>query len=428
MAASPDDILQRILSQGDPNAPGLLGLVNKGTAPFGGAGNLGLQLLANSGYSSTPRSTGQVFAQSALNAQQFAAGAQEQQLKQQLIAAQLKALQAKPAVPTPQAIQEYEYAKQQGYTKSFAEWQRDQKTSYQTPSSIQDYEYAKGQGFTGSLMEYQKAQRAPEKADKPQLSIITRPTGEGMVQDFTFDSHTGERTPTGQPYSAANAKDSGLGGRESIMFQRVANSANSAATALQNISELPIGASTGVMGLGASPGHSVMASVRGALLNRIAPQEVQDYNTMLAGVSRNLSTIETAGLAPNGSITSSMDSIQLREGDTEITKLRKLAEMRQIIEKGIEPNLANPKLPPEQKELVRNIIKQAQGAIPFTQHDITELQRRQQSNPDFTLQDLIKQKGLGGGDIAHVNSDAEYAKLPSGTLFIGPDGKQRKKP
>ena len=191
-----------------------------------------------------------------------------------------------------------------------------------------------------------------------------------------------------------NGNGKGLGGRESVMFQRVVNSANSAATALQNISELPVGASTGTLGVGSSPGHSVLGSTKSMLLNKLASQDVQDYNTMLAGVSRNLSTIETAGLAPNGSLTQSMDAIQLREGDTEITKLRKMAEMRQIVEKGIEANLANPKLPNEQKQLVQSIIDQTKQAIPFTQHDITELVKKQAKNPAMTLQDLISQKGL----------------------------------
>jgi hypothetical protein len=32
------------------------------------------------------------------------------------------------------------------------------------------------------------------------------------------------------------------------------------------------------------------------------------------------------------------------------------------------------------------------------------------------------------GGVARVNSDADFDKLPSGTVFVGPDGKQRKKP
>ncbi len=188
-----------------------------------------------------------------------------------------------------------------------------------------------------------------------------------------------------------NATSAGMDSRSSVMFNRVAASANEAVQALKNIAELPVTTSTGWFG-GAQPATTLMSSVKSVLGQKITSQEAQDYKTMIAGVSRSLSTIETAGLAPNGSITHSMDSITLNEGDSQLTKLRKLAETRQIIEKGIEPNLSNPKLAPAQRDLINKIITEVQGAIPFTQHDITKLQ--QSKNPNATLMDFAKGAGL----------------------------------
>lgn len=188
-----------------------------------------------------------------------------------------------------------------------------------------------------------------------------------------------------------NATSAGMDSRSSVMFNRVAASANEAVTALKNISELPVTTSTGWFG-GAQTAPTLMGSVKSALAQKITSQEAQDYKTMIAGVSRSLSTIETAGLAPNGSITHSMDSITLNEGDSQLTKLRKLAETRQIIEKGIEPNLSNPKLAPAQRQLIEKIVSDVQAAIPFTQHDITKLQ--QSKNPNATLLDFAKTTGL----------------------------------
>ena len=188
-----------------------------------------------------------------------------------------------------------------------------------------------------------------------------------------------------------NAVSAGMDSRSSVMFNRVAASANEAVQALKNIAELPVTTSTGWFG-GAQPATTLMGSVKSVLGQKITSQEAQDYKTMIAGVSRSLSTIETAGLAPNGSITHSMDSITLNEGDSQLTKLRKLAETRQIIEKGIEPNLSNPKLAPAQRELINKIVSEVQSAIPFTQHDITKLQ--QSKNPNATLMDFAKSTGL----------------------------------
>jgi hypothetical protein len=233
-----------------------------------------------------------------------------------------------------------------------------------------------------------------------------------------------------------NATSAGMDSRSSVMFNRVAASANEAVTALKNIAELPVTTSTGWFG-GAQSSTSLMGSVKSVLGQKITSQEAQDYKTMIAGVSRSLSTIETAGLAPNGSITHSMDSITLNEGDSQLTKLRKLAETRQIIEKGIEPNLSNPKLAPAQRDLINRIVSDVQSAIPFTQHDITKLQ--QSKNPNATLMDFAKQSGLPTAQGAPAASatpsaapvkiagDADYAKLPSGSQYIAPDGSTRTK-
>jgi len=290
---------------------------------------------------------------------------------------------------------------------------------------------------------------------KPELRAVgdtlvnVDPTTHKATPLYTNPDSAGGKPPAGYRFKADKSLEfipggpadpetkatTGLGSREGVMFQRVMSAANSATEALKNISELPVGASTGVLGVGASPGHGLLASAKGALTNTLASQELQDYNTMLAGVSRNLSTIETAGLAPNGSLTGSMDSIQLRAGDTNMTKLRKLAEMRQVIIKGIETNLANPRIPEEQKNAVRDIIGQVKTAIPFTQSDITKLQQRQSKDPTYTFQDLIQEQGLKNPGASRetkapvkVNTPQEALALPPGTQFVTPDGRVKVRP
>ena len=182
---------------------------------------------------------------------------------------------------------------------------------------------------------------------------------------------------------------SSISGRESVMFGRVVSSANEAVAAIQNIVELPLGASSGVLGVGGSAGHGILSSTKAFLTNEVASQDVQDYNTMLAGVRRNLATIETVGLAPSGALTEGFGSLELRAGDTEITKMRKLAEMRQVVEKGLEPNLQNPRLPQEQKDLVQKIIGDVKKAVPFTVHDVTSFQRSGKENKGMTLTEYM---------------------------------------
>jgi hypothetical protein len=184
----------------------------------------------------------------------------------------------------------------------------------------------------------------------------------------------------------------GLSGREGVYFARVASAGNEAALAAKNITELPINTSTGWFG-GRQQGTGLLSAVKESITNTLQPQSVQDYNTMIAGVSRNLATIESAGLAPTGSLTHSMDSIIMKEGDTPLTQMRKLAEMRQIVEKGLEPNLANPRIPQQQRDVVTGIIKNIQESIPFTQHDVTMFQR--QGKPGQTLANYASGNNLG---------------------------------
>src|SRR6266581_2050551 len=82
-----------------------------------------------------------------------------------------------------------------------------------------------------------------------------------------------------------NATSAGMDSRSSVMFNRVAASANEAVQALKNIAELPVTTSTGWFG-GAQPATTLMSSVKSVLGQKITSQEAQDYKTMIAGVSR----------------------------------------------------------------------------------------------------------------------------------------------
>jgi hypothetical protein len=220
----PVEIQQRPVGAAPPSAPSMPSRLNGVLNQFGGAGTLGLQLLANSGYSTTPRSFGQILGQSAINAQQISAGQQEQQLKQQLIAAQLKALQAKPAVnpvsvadgstlidPTtgkviyqgapkasdqPSDVREYEYAKANGFTGSFEAW-ANRKASLGS-SDIQGYNLAKDQGYKGSFLEFLKQKSAVQSVgddlspDDLNLASTTVMTDPSQMKQFASFGKAGQ--------------------------------------------------------------------------------------------------------------------------------------------------------------------------------------------------------------------------------------------
>ena len=243
---------------------------------------------------------------------------------------------------------------------------------------------------------------------------VTMPDGTPGKQMFMLDSSTGEVKPYGAPTSAT--KNAGMDSRSSALFQRVLSSANEATSAIDNITNLPFGASSGVLGVGASPGVSWLGATKGVLTNKLAPQEVQSYMTMLPGLAKNLAMVESGGLQTAQGLNDVFGKLELREGDTGYTKLHKLAEYRQVVEKGIEPYLSNPKIPPEQKAEIQTMIDGLRNAVPFTHNDVTGLERAHQQNPDLTLQQYIASQGLAKQPAAAAPATAGVPKPAATSL------------
>ncbi len=229
------------------------------------------------------------------------------------------------------------------------------------------------------------------------------------------------------------------GGRAQVFTNRMITSANNAIKDLENLVQLPLSASTGWFA-GRQQGGGLMSATKEVLTNKATSQEVQAFSVMSAGIQRNLASIEAVGLMPSGSLTHQMDSVILREGDTNLTKAAKLAQIRQIIEGGLEPVLANPKVPQEVKDFVNKIMDQAAKAVPYTQSDVIKVMTSQ--NPKATLGGFMKKETTGqqhGVDNpanpysnlnkpdapARVRTIEEAKQLKPGTRFIDPNGVER---
>jgi hypothetical protein len=252
--------------------------------------------------------------------------------------------------------------------------------------------------------------------------------GQKPPQGYTWGSDPDTKEPILVPIKGG-PKDpnapAAAGSRESVFNDRVINAGVLGAQALTNIARLPTGASTGIFGtgVGATPGHGIFESSRDALRNTLAPQEVQDYNLMIAGLSRNLANIESAGLGVTQNFVDSLGSIQLRAGDTEVTKLEKLAEARQVIEKGLLTKLVNPRISQQQKDLMHQITEQVQTAVPYTMADVQDLKDKWSKGDNISLGQLMQQKGLapkGGNSSPAATTQTKYQE---GQTATGPSGK-----
>lgn len=183
------------------------------------------------------------------------------------------------------------------------------------------------------------------------------------------------------------------GGRIAGQVIRITTAAHDIASELENISKLPGGASSGLFrdkGLAGTP--------LGALARTVTSQEVQSYKTSSVGINRALAALEAAGLAPPGSLTNQMEGLQLQLGDTDLTKMQKMATVRQQAGNSIDAILASPLLSKQQREEVTALKARMEKAIPWTPLDVINLLNSR--NPRATLGDVAKQQGLGGQDAA----------------------------
>lgn len=187
----------------------------------------------------------------------------------------------------------------------------------------------------------------------------------------------------------------GGGSRIGAQILRVMGAARQATNEIANVAGLPLTGSTGWLG-GYQPPHTLMGSTKAVLARKMTSQEVQDMQTSMIGLGRALAGLETMGLAPPGSLVGTFDKLAPQEGDTELTKMRKLGTMRQDAEASLEVLATSQFVGRAQKEEIATLRQQLAQAIPWLPKDVTALE--QSKNPKATMLDFAKKVGLAPAD------------------------------
>lgn len=200
-----------------------------------------------------------------------------------------------------------------------------------------------------------------------------------------------------QAQEKADTKVSITGGRESVFLNRILTASAQVNKDIANIIEQPISADRGIFG-GRSQGKSLFEAGKESLATKMTTQDVQTYNAIATGIQRNLAAIESSGLAPSNSLMHMMDNVIFKEGDTNLTKIIKLAQTRQVVEAGLETILTNPRVPKEQKDYAEKMMKEITAAVPFTARDVMKLQSLQITNPNASLKDVMSKNNRRESD------------------------------
>jgi hypothetical protein len=183
-----DQIVGNAGNTGQPRR-GLLGAVGgaQGLLQNPATMDLGLALLANSGYNSRRRGFGEILGTSMLQSRQMAAEAAQQKLREQYMQAQIQAMQekAQPAAEAneivigPDGEPVYVPRSQAPGRKPYIE----QRGSGSRGALLEAYEMAKSQGYAGTILDYQRdvasMTRAPAASAAP-------PEAPSNVREYKF--------------------------------------------------------------------------------------------------------------------------------------------------------------------------------------------------------------------------------------------------
>ena len=206
-----------------------------------------------------------------------------------------------------------------------------------------------------------------------------------------------KRTPIDVSQGFRPVKQSEIGGREAQMLQRSITSALDATADIENLAMLPVTANTGLFGMGHEvAGPSFTEAPKRALLNKITDQDAQQVQVAIKGIGRALAGLATGGVYVNQAIVRQFDMLAPMPGDTYITKMQKLATMRQNADNGIDSMLTNPRLGEEQRKQLEELKDRLGKAIPFLPKDVINYSRQGKDSETFAQYSARVGVGKGG--------------------------------
>jgi hypothetical protein len=228
--------------------------------------------------------------------------------------------------------------------------------------------------------------------------------GEGKVL-FSGSAHQGQggwiadkdQQPVNVPEDA-NIKILGTGGQgkqAAAQIQSMIGSSSELVGEARNLMELPGTSVAGIFqGLQSVPAHEMGEALKRTLANKVTPEEQTDLTTSFQGVARSLATIEAQGRATGlVGLTGMSQGLMPQTGDTKGNVLRKMATLRQIMERNIDAIEASPNASVDQKKLLKNLKGEMAQVIPFTVSDVNKLQH----GDTESMLGMAKNYGLAGG-------------------------------
>jgi len=210
------------------------------------------------------------------------------------------------------------------------------------------------------------------KVEKPEGVSLTKPT--------VNKAGTGKA----KAVSAAGADRYGFG-------DIIATNLNEAVGTIANIVNLPFDVTTGIFQGRNTTG--LLTAPLGAITNALTSEDVQRYNKEIKNFGKFASRVVSGGRVVPASVQKDFeDQFLIREGDSPLTVLTSIAQMRQTIERAAEVKIASSSTDPGLKQLYVNGLDVVRNSIPFTINDVNRFANERDKNK--TLVDMFKEYGF----------------------------------
>jgi hypothetical protein len=210
------------------------------------------------------------------------------------------------------------------------------------------------------------------KVEKPEGVSLTKPT---------VDKAGAGKT---KAVSAAGADRYGFG-------DIIATNLNEAVGTISNIVNLPFDVTTGIFQGRNTTG--LLTAPLGAITNALTSEDVQRYNKEIKNFGKFASRVVSGGRVVPASVQKDFeDQFLIREGDSPLTVLTSIAQMRQTIERAAQVKIKSSSTDPGLKQLYVDGLDVVRNSIPFTINDVNRFANERDKNK--TLVDMFKEYGF----------------------------------
>lgn len=190
-------------------------------------------------------------------------------------------------------------------------------------------------------------------------------------QDPTGVQHDADGNPVQTADLNANKGEGAVSERNT---RRMVIAAQGLAKEANNLSKIGLSESVGAQITGA--GHGVFGTASENMGKSFSTDAQQNYKSSIAGMERQLATLELAGGIPPGTYVQQLKTAVANDpSDTPSNRLFHASIFRQIAEVAAESAHASPKMDIQSKNAIYDAVAKVQQAIPFTASEVQDYRR-----------------------------------------------------